>query len=143
MQTRMQGSVREWLTDGKYKRIRHLFERLSDFRVVCTLSCTSLDFEEIVNSIYEIVTRYIHGIQVEIETSWSEWQYQELNLAIEDLRLLESFLKSFPKAFPASWNQGIIEKIEHEIEEKRKKAKALLSNSKTARDSFQVFEINP
>lgn len=118
----MEKNLREWLSQQGYRQVSDFLEQLSEFKRVCNLLYPPFEFDEVVEVVNEIVKGYVHGVQLEVE------------------RFCESHLKSFPHVFPKSWNDGIIDKVEKEIEKKGNEALLLLKNKETARNCIDKFK---
>lgn len=135
----LKDSARQYLQDQAYGKIELLLERLSDFQLVGNLVTPPLAQDVVQSGIVTIVQDCVHGLKVEVDTFWNDRRYKELNQSINDLKQMESYLKSFPDVFPESWNRGIVEKVEQEIDSSGQKARSFLQNKKTATDCADDF----
>ncbi|CAB9511747.1 expressed unknown protein [Seminavis robusta] len=135
----LETTVRNFLRHQDYDLLQQLLEQLQEMQMVCMLVEPELSYDKAVESIHKVVKDQIHSIRLQVDTFWTERKYKELNLCIEDLKTAEQHLKSFPRIFPESWNQGIIEKVEREIQTQGAEARLLLQDKKTARECFDDF----
>lgn len=131
---------RRFMQEQRYDMAESLLFQLPALKELDNLVQPKLKSEEVQSSVRDIIKGHVEKMRVEVDTAWSERRYKDLNDSITDLKAMESHFKSYPEIFPTSWNSGIVEKIESEINLLGKKAKACLSSHAVAKKNVEDFK---
>lgn len=98
-----------------------------------------LDSKKINNDIIATVKQHVDKVKIEVDSNWASRNYRLLNDNITDLRLMEIQFKSHTDVFPTSWNTGIIQRVEDQIDALGKKSRKFLSDKRTAKENADEF----
>ena len=131
--------VREYLSEQRYELVEKLLFQLGGLNVLDNLVKPRLKSRETSNEITELVKCNVEKVKVEVDSNWSERKYRALNDNITDLKLMEANFKAYPDIFPTSWNKGIVQSIEGEIEKLGQQARGSLLNKTVAKRNFDEF----
>ena len=133
-------TTKQNLQNQRYDQVLILLEKMPEFEVVCDLVDPALDYNKTSHRIASTVQDWVRTLKVDVDKHWANRNYKELNLSINDLKEMEKQLSSFPNIFPDAWNEGIIKKVNTEIESLGIEARKLLKDKSTAherRDDFR------
>jgi hypothetical protein len=131
--------VREYMSEQRYELVEKMLFQLGGLNVLDNLVEPRLKSQETSNEITELVKRNVEKVKVEVNSNWSERKYRALNDNITDLKLMEANFKAYPEIFPTSWNKGIVQSIESEIEKLGHQARGSLLNKAVAKLKFDDF----
>jgi energy-coupling factor transporter ATP-binding protein EcfA2 len=132
--------VRKSLKEQSYSEVETFLFKVQGIDILEQLVLPPLDSTKIRNDIFRLVKAHVEKVRVEVDTSWSERKYQNLNHNISDLRMMEEAFKSYSDVFPSSWNTGIVEKVEDEIDKLGNRCREFLTEdtvANTRRDEFR------
>ncbi|KAL7552125.1 hypothetical protein ACHAWF_015342 [Thalassiosira exigua] len=130
---RLRALSNQFMDEQQYEMTKHLLFQLPALKELDNLVVPKLKSGETQSSVREIVKGHVEKMRVEVNTHWSERRYKDLNDSISDLKQMESHLKSYPDIFSTSWNTGIVQSIETEIETLGQKARACLQSHSIAK----------
>ncbi|VEU39667.1 unnamed protein product [Pseudo-nitzschia multistriata] len=136
---RLRETTREALKEQHYDLIEKLLFKLQGIDAIGDLVSPKLDTCRVKESVVELVKNHVDRIRVEVMSNWSQRMYQDLNHNISDLKLMEERFKSHKHIFSSSWNTGIVDSVEKEIEKLGKHATSLLKTRSTANESRDEF----
>ncbi|VEU39668.1 unnamed protein product [Pseudo-nitzschia multistriata] len=142
LENRLRDVTRIALNEQHYGLVETLIFKLPGIEVLEHLVSPKLEAEKIRRSIIDLVKNHVRKVRTEIDTNWSERQYEELNQNIRDIKMMEDKFKSHENIFPTSWNTGILEKVKLEIKKLGMGARNLIKDKKTAnnnRDEFRRY----
>ena len=131
---------RQFMQEQRFDMAESLLFQLPALKELDNLVQPKLKSKEVQSSVRDIIKGHVEKMRVEVDTAWSERRYKDLNDSITDLKAMESRFKSYPEIFPTSWNTGIVETIESEINLLGKKAKACLSSHAVAKKKVGDFK---
>jgi hypothetical protein len=131
--------VRDYLSEQRYELVENLLFKLGGLNVLDNLVKPCLKSRETRDDITELVKRHVEKVKVEVDSNWSERKYRALNDNITDLKLMEANFKAYPDIFPTSWNKGIVQTIESEIEKLGQQARSSVLNKTVAKGKFDEF----
>ena len=127
------------MKEQRYDMVGSILFRLVELKALDILVSPQLKSHETRVEITDLVRDNVKKVRVEVESNWSSRNYRSLNENITDLKLMEDKLKAYPDVFPSSWNNGIVGKIEREIEDLGQRARAYLRCEKDANDNVDDF----
>ena len=127
------------MKEQRYDMVGSILFRLVELKALDILVSPQLKSHETRAEITDLVRDNVKKVRVEVESNWSSRNYRSLNENITDLKLMEDKLKAYPDVFPSSWNNGIVGKIEREIEDLGQRARAYLRCEKDANDNVDDF----
>lgn len=136
----LQEKCRRYLSEQKYSSVADLLFGLNQLRCLEDVASSKFDPEHARRYVEVMVKNFVKKVQVEVDTNWTEHKYRELNDSINDLKQMEDHLKQYPDIFPSSWNHGILQTIETEIESLGTQAKKYVVSKETARLKFDDFK---
>ena len=131
--------LRECLAEQRYASVNELLFQLPGISELASLVSPPLDSRKISEDIIEAVKSHVDTVKIEVDSNWSARNYRLLNDNITDLKLMESHLKSHADVFATSWNNGIVETIESQIDALGKKGKEFLTDKRTAKKNEDDF----
>ncbi len=131
--------TREALREENYDLIHRLLFNLQGIEIIEHLVRPKLDTEKICEDVYCLVKDHIKKVRIEVDSNWSQRKYQDLNHNIKDLKVMEEKFKSYSHIFATSWNTGLVESVEKEIDKLGKDAMLLLETRKSANQSRDEF----
>lgn len=131
---------RQFMNEQRYDMAESLLFQLPALKELNHLVNPPLKSKEVQDSVRDIIKGHVEKMRVEVDTAWSERRYKDLNDCITDLKAMENSFKAYPEIFSTSWNNGIVETIEAEIEGLGKKAKTCLSSHTVAKKKEVDFK---
>jgi len=136
---RLRELTKRALAEQHYVRVSNLLFNMFGIGLMDSLVSPKLETEKIRDDVIRLVEHHFQKVRTEADSNWSERKYQSLNFNIKDLKMMQLELSSHPNVFPASWNRGIIEKVEGEIDNLGKQARTLLRDKKVADANIDQF----
>ena len=131
---------KKFMQEQCYDMVERLLFQLPNLNMLEDLVHPKLNSDAIKLSIHETIKGHVEKTRVDVNSSWSERNYKNLNDSISDLKQMENHFKSHPEIFPTSWNTGIMDAIETEIEALGQKARACLQSYKVAKTKEGKFK---
>ena len=127
------------LQEEHYENLKILLSKLQGMNALENLVKPKLDTEKVKNDVETMIKNHVKKVRLEVDSNWVQRNYQELNHNIKDLMLMEDNFKSYPNVFPCSWNDGIIKKVEFEIEQLGTDLRVFLQNKKMVNKTRNEF----
>ena len=137
--TSLRKEVKCSLEEQRYERVEKLLFKLSELKALESLVTPKLNHREISQEINDLVRAHIEQVRVNVDSNWSSKKYRALNDTITDLKLMEERFKSYPNIFPTSWDDGIVKKVEQEIESLGCRARGYISSNRSAKQNLDDF----
>jgi hypothetical protein len=134
---RLREATRKDLKEQHYDPLKTLLFNLHGIELMEHLVDPKLDTQKINDDIFNLIKNHVKKVRVEVDSNWSQRNYQELNHNINDLKMMESTFVSYPTIFPSSWSKEIMKSVEDEIKELGKEANDLLQAPKVIMDEFR------
>ncbi len=131
--TSLMKSVKAFLDDQRYGQIERMLFALKYLKPIGTLVSPHLSHNEIIEDAYKLVASRVRQVRTMVKSTWSSRNYKVLNDTITDLRMMEEHFKAYEDIFPTSWNDGIVQSVQTEIQELGTRARQFLSSKKIAR----------
>ncbi|KAL7555469.1 hypothetical protein ACA910_006131 [Epithemia clementina (nom. ined.)] len=135
----LRDKVRGYLIEQRYDLVEHMLFNLDGLSLLDGLVSPPLDSSNTYQGITLLVKNHVDGVRVDVNTNWSERKFKALNDNIADLKQMEASFKAYPEIFPESWNTGIVQEIETEIESLGARARGYLESKATAFNKFDDF----
>ncbi|KAL7561438.1 hypothetical protein ACA910_009294 [Epithemia clementina (nom. ined.)] len=135
----LRDKVRGYLIEQRYDLVEHMLFNLDGLSLLDGLVSPPLDSSNIYQGITLLVKNHVDGVRVDVNTNWSERKFKALNDNIADLKQMEASFKAYPEIFPKSWNTGIVQEIETEIESLGARARGYLESKATAYNKLDDF----
>ena len=132
-------TTRKAMREQDYDLVDRLLFSLQGIDIIEHLVNPKLDTEKIRDDIFCLVKDHVKQIRIEVDSNWSQRMYQDLNHNIKDLKIMEDKFKSYSHIFSSSWNTGIVESVEKEIDKLGKDASSLLETRTLANQSKDEF----
>ena len=123
----------------RYDIAEQLLFELPNLKSLGNLLVPCVESQEITEGVTAVIAGHVDQMRVVIDSAWSERKYKDLNDAIGDLKLMESHFKSHANIFAKSWNTGLVQKVETEIEFLGKRAKECLKSHAVAKKQESDF----
>eukprot|EP00980_Cylindrotheca_fusiformis_P025927 scaffold14918_cov77-Cylindrotheca_fusiformis.AAC.1 len=160
---RLREGIQDMLKHQQYEAVVQSLFQLSSIGEIADLVSPKLDSAGIQDNVTSLVKQHVKQVRVSVKSHWSERKYRELHEDIEDLKEMEKnfkavsgpgcflglalnttsslfcFVFKYPEIFPESWNDGIVQAVEAEIQELGKEARACLASKQTARTRKDDF----
>mmetsp|Transcript_1455 Transcript_1455/g.3038 ORF Transcript_1455/g.3038 Transcript_1455/m.3038 type:complete len:1794 (-) Transcript_1455:138-5519(-) len=127
------------LEEQRYDAVDTLLFKLSDLKSLDYLVTPRINHNEVVKDVKALIGRYVKKIRIDVDSNWCARNYCALNESISDLKMMENHLKSHPDIFSSSWNQGIVNNVEKEIERLGICARGYISSQKKAYQNLEGF----
>jgi len=137
--TSLRKEVKCSLEEQRYERVEKLLFKLSELKALESLVTPKLNHREISKDINDLVRAHVEQVRVNVDSNWSSKKYRALNDTIADLKLMEDRFKSYPNIFPTSWDDGIVKKVEQEIESLGCRARGYISSNRSAKQNLDDF----
>jgi hypothetical protein len=135
---RLRETTSKALKEQHYDHLKTLLFNLHGIELIKHLVDPKLDTQKICDDIFYLAKNHVKKVRVEVDSNWSQRNYQELNHNINDLKMMQSSFISYPSIFPSSWSKDIMDSVEDEIQELGMKANDLLILSpKVPMDEFR------
>jgi hypothetical protein len=132
-------TTRKALEEQEYDLVDKLLINLQGIEIIKYLVDPKLDTEKIRDGVTCLVKDHVNKVRIEVDSNWSQRMYQDLNHNIKDLKVMENEFKSYGLIFSSSWNTGIVETVEKEIDKLGKDASSLLETRTVANQSRDEF----
>ena len=132
-------TTRKAMREQDYDLVDRLLFNLQGIDIIEHLVNPKLDTEKIRDDIFCLVKDHVKQIRIEVDSNWSQRMYQDLNHNIKDLKVMEEKFKSYSHIFSSSWNTGIVQSVEKEIDKLGKGASSLLESRTVANQSKDEF----
>ena len=137
---RLRDRAKTFMEDQRFDMVEKLLFELSNIKkILDDLVVPKLKTNDVSTSVFDVVKRLVEKSRVEVDSSWTERRYRDLNDVISSLKSMERHFKSYPQIFPKSWDTGISGKIETEIDVLGDKARACLQSRAMAEEKQGEF----
>eukprot|EP00957_Ditylum_brightwellii_P029969 2268751-Ditylum_brightwellii.AAC.1 len=131
--------VKDLLEEQRYNNVETLLFRLDDLKMLDNLVTPHLKHIDTIDEVKTIIRGHVEKVRIDVDSNWSSRNYGALNENITDLKSMETHFKAYPAIFSSSWNSGIVQTVEKEIEELGQQARGYLRSHHTAKQNFDSF----
>mmetsp|Transcript_10353 Transcript_10353/g.23038 ORF Transcript_10353/g.23038 Transcript_10353/m.23038 type:complete len:1945 (+) Transcript_10353:264-6098(+) len=132
--------TKTFLEEQRYDEVAKLLFHIKELRLVEKFVLPHLQSSETVAEVFDFVKDHVEQVKSRVHSAWVDRRYQDLNLCLADLKLMEQSFISYPKVFSIDWKGVIYESIEQEIVSLGQKARTCLhskSHAETHMDDFR------
>jgi hypothetical protein len=95
-----------YLREERYDAIDSILSILPGLREIKDLIEPQFDDAATREAVHDVIVEQVKKTKAEVNTSWWEKKYHDLNDTVEDLKAVEESLKCHSEVFPVSWNEG-------------------------------------